>query len=267
MTYTRGVRRPPARPGRPGPRRRRPALAGLRRRLGRASRATRPSPATPPPGLRTAQPGPLPRPALRDRPGHRVPGRRAGCAAWPPTSRRPWPWRPTSATRAPSATRSRWTPATGPPTWPTGCSTRRAPTTTPATASSSPPPWPSWPASSTCPAGWSWGSPRDGCATDGRVVVSDRNAHAWVELWMPTQGWVRFDPTPRGDGVNPATSDGLPFDVAAYLDIEVTTPTLPPGPNPSDLPAHRRRRDPHSPSAPPATPAAAGRCPTSRSGW
>ena len=54
---------------------------------------------------------------------------------------------------------------------------------------------------------------------DGRVVVRDRNAHAWVELWMPTQGWVRFDPTPRGDGVNPSTIEDLPFDVAAYLEI------------------------------------------------
>jgi len=68
--------------------------------------------------------------------------------------------------------------------------------------------------------------------TDGRVVVSDRNAHAWVEIWMPTQGWVRFDPTPRGDGVNPATSDRLPFDIAEYLDIEVTSSTFPAGSNP-----------------------------------
>jgi len=64
---------------------------------------------------------------------------------------------------------------------------------------------------------------------DGRVVVSDRNAHAWVELWMPTQGWVRFDPTPRGDGVNPATSDGLPFDIGAYLGPDGPPPTFPPG--------------------------------------
>ncbi len=54
---------------------------------------------------------------------------------------------------------------------------------------------------------------------DGRVVVRDRNAHAWVELWMPTQGWVRFDPTPRGDRANPATTADLPFDVEAYLDV------------------------------------------------
>lgn len=54
---------------------------------------------------------------------------------------------------------------------------------------------------------------------DGRVVVRDRNSHAWVELWMPSQGWVRFDPTPRGDGVNPATLADLPFDLADYLDV------------------------------------------------
>jgi hypothetical protein len=54
---------------------------------------------------------------------------------------------------------------------------------------------------------------------DGRVVVRDRNAHSWVELWMPSQGWVRFDPTPRSDGVNPTTVGQIPFDVAPYLDI------------------------------------------------
>jgi transglutaminase-like putative cysteine protease len=46
-------------------------------------------------------------------------------------------------------------------------------------------------------------------APNGDVVVLDHNAHAWVELWMPSQGWVRFDPTPRGDGVNPSTSAGI----------------------------------------------------------
>ena len=56
-------------------------------------------------------------------------------------------------------------------------------------------------------------------AKDGRVVVVDRNAHAWVELWMPSQGWVRFDPTPRGDGANRATLGDLPFDVSEFLDV------------------------------------------------
>jgi hypothetical protein len=29
-----------------------------------------------------------------------------------------------------------------------------------------------------------------------QYVVSDLDAHAWVEAWFPTYGWVRFDPTP-----------------------------------------------------------------------
>jgi protein-glutamine gamma-glutamyltransferase len=32
-----------------------------------------------------------------------------------------------------------------------------------------------------------------------RWVVSDLNAHAWVEAWFPHYGWVRFDPTPSID--------------------------------------------------------------------
>ena len=54
------------------------------------------------------------------------------------------------------------------------------------------------------------------------VVVMDRNAHAWVELWIPAQGWVAFDPTPRPDGVNPSTTetvtDLLGFDPTEFLD-------------------------------------------------
>ena len=35
------------------------------------------------------------------------------------------------------------------------------------------------------------------------IVVRDNNAHAWVEMWMDGFGWVKFDPTPRGDGTQP----------------------------------------------------------------
>jgi hypothetical protein len=54
---------------------------------------------------------------------------------------------------------------------------------------------------------------------DGRVVVRDNNAHAWVEFWMPSQGWVRFDATPRTDNVNFSEASTLPFDITAYLDV------------------------------------------------
>ena len=31
---------------------------------------------------------------------------------------------------------------------------------------------------------------------DGGWTVTDRNAHAWVEVWFPDNGWLPFDPTP-----------------------------------------------------------------------
>jgi protein-glutamine gamma-glutamyltransferase len=34
-------------------------------------------------------------------------------------------------------------------------------------------------------------------AKSGRWVVTDIDAHAWVEAWFPDYGWVRFDPTPK----------------------------------------------------------------------
>lgn len=73
--------------------------------------------------------------------------------------------------------------------------------------------------------------------SDGRITVRDRNAHAWVELWMPTQGWVRFDPTPRQDIRTPATSEraetALGFSLAPYLRVgdSVTATTRAPQPN------------------------------------
>jgi transglutaminase-like putative cysteine protease len=48
------------------------------------------------------------------------------------------------------------------------------------------------------------------------IVVRDRNAHAWVEMWMDGFGWVRFDPTPRGDGALP-DSITAGFDPNEYL--------------------------------------------------
>ena len=33
-------------------------------------------------------------------------------------------------------------------------------------------------------------------ATDGEWVVTDHEAHAWVEVWFAGIGWIPFDPTP-----------------------------------------------------------------------
>ena len=43
-------------------------------------------------------------------------------------------------------------------------------------------------------------------------VVTDHNAHAWVEAWFPGYGWLAFDPTPgRGSltGNYSASSTGF----------------------------------------------------------
>jgi hypothetical protein len=40
-------------------------------------------------------------------------------------------------------------------------------------------------------------------------AVTDLGAHAWVEAWFPSYGWVRFDPTPR---IDPALAPAVPAD-------------------------------------------------------
>lgn len=44
---------------------------------------------------------------------------------------------------------------------------------------------------------------------DGSFLVSRSAAHAWVEVYFPTYGWVRFDPTP-GNADNGQTPTTLP---------------------------------------------------------
>ncbi len=58
------------------------------------------------------------------------------------------------------------------------------------------------------------------------ITVRDNNAHAWVEMWMDGFGWVKFDPTPRGDGIPESVTAG--FDPVVYLP--------PPDPNAPDIP-------------------------------
>jgi hypothetical protein len=64
-----------------------------------------------------------------------------------------------------------------------------------------------------------------------------------VELWMPTQGWVRFDPTPRGAGDNPATLSGLPFDPAYLAGLPEPGTTSGTVPNPRHTPAADEEED------------------------
>lgn len=50
----------------------------------------------------------------------------------------------------------------------------------------------------------------------GEWVVSDRDAHTWVEVWFRGWGWLPFDPTPSRSGLaGPYSSSSPNFDVAA----------------------------------------------------
>ena len=50
----------------------------------------------------------------------------------------------------------------------------------------------------------------------GEWVVSDRDAHMWVEVWFRGWGWVPFDPTPGRGGLAGSYSASSPsFDVTA----------------------------------------------------
>jgi transglutaminase-like putative cysteine protease len=54
------------------------------------------------------------------------------------------------------------------------------------------------------------------------VQVKDKNAHAWVEMWIPAYGWMAFDPTPRSGYAAPTAnerlSDILEFSPYDYID-------------------------------------------------
>jgi hypothetical protein len=71
----------------------------------------------------------------------------------------------------------------------------------------------------------------------GRWTVSDIDAHAWVEVWFPRYGWVRFDPTPtaapaRGGAAAPPIVKGggaLAQAARAAAHRDVGSPTAPLG--------------------------------------
>jgi hypothetical protein len=81
-----------------------------------------------------------------------------------------------------------------------------------------------------------------GTLEDGTWVVTDHDAHAWVEVWFAGQGWVPFDPTPgRGTlGGEYSFASGSQEAVARLRRGELgasTTPTTPPRiPDAADLP-------------------------------
>jgi hypothetical protein len=58
---------------------------------------------------------------------------------------------------------------------------------------------------------------------DDTVLVADKNAHSWVEIWIPSHGWMAFDPTPRSTNATPTVDeqveDAFGFSPAAYASL------------------------------------------------
>lgn len=63
---------------------------------------------------------------------------------------------------------------------------------------------------------------------DGTYTVRGTEAHAWPQVYFPSYGWVRFEPTP-GPGY---TTNQLPADAANLTPIPTPTPVV--GTNPND---------------------------------
>jgi hypothetical protein len=64
---------------------------------------------------------------------------------------------------------------------------------------------------------------------DTTVVVQGKNAHSWVEIWVPELGWMSFDPTPRAGfaarTANDDISEILGFSPSDYID-DIPIPEL-----------------------------------------
>ncbi len=46
--------------------------------------------------------------------------------------------------------------------------------------------------------------------SSGDYVITNRDAHAWPEVWFPRAGWVRFEPTPRDDAADAPPAYSVP---------------------------------------------------------
>ncbi|MEL6151854.1 MAG: transglutaminaseTgpA domain-containing protein, partial [Chloroflexota bacterium] len=99
---------------------------------------------------------------------------------------------------------------------------------------------------------------------DGRYVVRERDAHTWVEAYLPGYGWIEFEPTAaqapldRGDNENPVIPTETPAATSTPTATPTQTPTptatLSPTPDPSQPPpTDPPQEDAFSPATPTPT--------------
>ncbi|WP_250279674.1 transglutaminaseTgpA domain-containing protein [Frankia sp. Cppng1_Ct_nod] len=73
---------------------------------------------------------------------------------------------------------------------------------------------------------------------DGTYLITNKEAHAWPEVWFASTGWIRFEPTPRGDG-GTATPSYVPATTPPGQSPQstATDPSAVPTPAPTAIPS------------------------------
>jgi transglutaminase-like putative cysteine protease len=89
---------------------------------------------------------------------------------------------------------------------------------------------------------------------DGGYLVTNKDAHAWPEVWFPNSGWLRFEPTRRVDAGTAAPSYATPADSEAGA---ADQPVPAPSPTPAGMPEPGPAATPDRPGAQAPAPTAA----------